>query len=343
VEYRRLPGLPPVPPEAGATTKALWHLRDQWLPAVYAATRRELRRFRPHVVNTHEPQGLSASIFTAIRHADVPHVHTAHDFNLFCVRTTFTRNGRFCGARCTDCLPQRLIRASAARRHVSYLIAPSDYVRQQHVDRAIIHPDAALTIPNGAPPGTSRLRQVSGRPLELGYLGSLVSHKGILTLLRTLASSRVTWRLAVAGSGPLESEVRRTAAGDARIRYVGYLTDEEKDRFLDSLDVLVIPSEWEEPAPLVAVEAAVRGLPTVVSDRGGLPETPEARVFASGNPDSLMQAIDWFHGAPDRLSRASRRLLASRERFLWSSHAKLVERVLLQAAEAKTGGVPVSG
>jgi glycosyltransferase involved in cell wall biosynthesis len=137
--------------------------------------------------------------------------------------------------------------------------------------------------------------------------------------------------LRIGGAGPLEEVVRAAAGCDSRIRYVGWIEDHEKDGFFDDLDVLIVPSEVEEAAALVAVEGAVRGVPCVVSDRGGLPETPAARAFRARDPHALREAVEWFL-SDERLAKASRRLLDLREQFLLSTHVESVERVLKAAA-----------
>lgn len=50
---------------------------------------------------------------------------------------------------------------------------------------------------------------------------------------------------------------------------------------LHAADVLLVPSVWEENAPLVLHEAAAAGLRIVASDTGGIPETaPGAALVA---------------------------------------------------------------
>ena len=179
VALEHLPGLPDLAREAGAASKAAWHLRDQWRPAVHVALKRQLRRFRPDVVHTHHPQGLSAAVFTAISACDLPHAHTAHDANAVCARITMTREGRFCGGRCLSCRPQRLTRVPLARRSLGRLIAPSDYFRDLHVRAGVVSADRAQTIRQGAQPGTARLRRIDpAHGLVVGYLGALADAQG---------------------------------------------------------------------------------------------------------------------------------------------------------------------
>jgi glycogen synthase len=328
IETVTLPSLPDLAREASSLHKAVWHLRDQWRLSVHRALERQLRRFRPDVVHTHHPQGLSAAVLTAVSACELPHAHTVHDANLLCSRITMTVDGRFCGGRCLSCRPQRLIRSSFLRRSLDRLIAPSDYFREMHVGAGVVRPERARTIRQGAKPGTARLREPGPESLTVGYLGALATHKGVPTLLKAFRSAPSGWRLRIAGSGPLEQAARREASSNPRIKVAGLVLEEAKDGFLNSLDALVIPSEYEENAPLVAVEAAVRGLPAVVSDRGGLPETAEASVFRARDAGSLLGALRRLATEPAELASRSRRLLESRESFLWASHVRRVEGAL---------------
>lgn len=331
-----LPGLPELPRDAHAARKAVWHARDQWIPGVHRATMRALETFRPEVVHTHAVQGLSAAVFTAIRRRGERHVHTAHDLGLLCARVTMTRGGEFCGGRCASCAVQRAIRGRAAASRLDLLITPSDHVRRRHLDAGLIGADRARTIRQGTAPAEPSPRGGGdlARP-ALGYIGTLSRIKGVATLLDAFATAPQEWRLELAGSGELEPLVRERASADERIRFHGRLDGEAKAAFFSGLDLLMVPSEWEENAPLVAVEAAVRGLPAVVSDRGGLPETPEAEVFRARDPAALREAVRRLVETPGLLAERSRALVEHREQFLWATHVAEVEQALTQVASAR--------
>jgi glycosyltransferase involved in cell wall biosynthesis len=332
----RVPSLPILDRSKPAPTRVLWHALDQWLPSVHGAVSKELKRFRPDVVMTHHPQGLSAAVFTAIAVRRLPHVHTAHDLNLLCARTTMTRDGEFCGGRCLGCRVQRTFRSTAIKLDLSRLIGVSRYICERHVRARIVPPERATALPLGADPGTARLRKLEGDSLTVGFIGTLAPHKGIRTLLTAMRWAGETWRLLVAGDGPLRPEVESAVRSDSRIEYLGHVMDDEKDAFFDRCDLIVIPSEWEEPATFVAVEAAVRGIPTVVSARGGLSEAPESRAFRSGAPEELLGAVRWYLEEPVRVEEASARLLAASPEYEWATHMSRVEALVEQVrAEAR--------
>jgi glycosyltransferase involved in cell wall biosynthesis len=324
-----LPGQAPVEHDASFPRKTAWHLRDQWSLNVHRALSRELRRFGPDVVQTNNVQGLSAAVFTAT--AGVPHVHTAHDLELLCIRTAMTRVGRPCAGRCADCLIQRAVRVPLARRSIDHIATVSAAVGRRLVGAGAARADEVSVVRLGVPSTDGRLRRIDPPSLRVGFLGALARHKGVKTLLEAFRSAPPTWSLVVAGEGPLEEDVRTAAATDPRIAYPGHVSGETKEALLDSIDLVVIPSECEEAASLVGVEAAARGIPAAVSDRGGLPETPEARTFRSGSAEDLVRALAWFCEG-DRLARSSEQLLARHEDFMWSTHAEELEAILHRVA-----------
>lgn len=330
----RLPRLPDLDQRVHPLPyRLLWHARDQWRPSVHFALTRELKRWRPDIVVTHEPQGLSAAVFTAVARLGLPHIHTAHDLNLLCARTTMTRDGEYCGGRCATCLIQRRVRGRALNLNLARLVCVSQYVCERHVEAGLVPRELTQVIRLGAQPGRARIRSLDGAELRLGFIGSLAAHKGILTLLDAFKRLPNRWRLLIAGTGPLRTRVEAAAGADRRISYLGHVTGERKDEFFDVLDLIVIPSEWEEPATFVVVEGAIRGIPAVVSDRGGLPEAPEARVFHARDPDDLLRGVRWFADDPDRLEAASKRLLDRQREFRWSTHVEHVERLCVDVLE----------
>jgi glycosyltransferase involved in cell wall biosynthesis len=294
---------------------------------------RELKRFRPDVVHTNECQGLSAAVFSAIDRLAVPHVSTAHDLNLLCARVSMTRDGAFCGGSCTLCRVQRTIRGGIVKRHLSRLISVSEFIQRHHVDAGVVPSSRAIVVRLGSDTSQATPRLLEGGALRLGFLGSVSRHKGVATLLTAFASAPPDWSLVVAGTGDMSLAVAAAARADSRISYLGQIGAPEKEEFFRRIDALVVPSEWEEPAALVSAEAIARSIPALVSDRGGLPDTPEGIVFASGDPLSLRAALDRLADDPDFYASVSRRLFERRDEFSWETHQRNVESVYAAALE----------
>ena len=54
---------------------------------------------------------------------------------------------------------------------------------------------------------------------------------------------------------------------------VGFLKHKEVLNFLNTSEIAVVPSRWEEPFGRTALESSSRACATIISNRGGLPET----------------------------------------------------------------------
>ncbi|MEI6634394.1 MAG: glycosyltransferase [Chlamydiota bacterium] len=186
------------------------------------------------------------------------------------------------------------------------LIAPS--ARAREIYAAIGVPaERILVIPHGAPPfpglpAGSALAPYDGtRPLVIGYAGTVMPHKGVITLLRAVRRfppSRV--RLAVYGRAyPARFErffnkvAGRFPAGQVTVR--GMYRPEDLPAILAGVDLLAIPSLWHETFNLVLWEAWAAGLPVLASRVGALADFVrdgvDGLVFPPGDWRALSAAI----------------------------------------------------
>jgi len=59
---------------------------------------------------------------------------------------------------------------------------------------------------------------------------------------------------------------------------LGFLNHRQVLDFLKFSEIAVVPSRWEEPFGRTALESSSRGCATIISNRGGLPETTDYRI-----------------------------------------------------------------
>ena len=145
-----------------------------------------------------------------------------------------------------------------------------------------------------------RLDPAVARSRELVFLGRLVSDKGIDVLLDALAELRQRGRdlmLTVIGTGPEEAALRARALrlGVAtQVRFAGILRGAALVEALNAHQLLVVPSVWEEPFGVVALEGLACGLLPVVTRSGGLPDAVGGcgLVVAKGSPTALADGIE---------------------------------------------------
>ena len=112
---------------------------------------------------------------------------------------------------------------------------------------------------------------------ELLFVGSLHRTKGVDVLLDAWARvlrEMPDAKLRIVGDGPMEAELRASAAGlpsPANVRFVGRISRGEVAQAMDEARALVVPSR-SEGFGLVILEAMARARPVIASNVGGIPE-----------------------------------------------------------------------
>lgn len=173
---------------------------------------------------------------------------------------------------------------SALRRAAAVVPSSEDYARHSRLWPAMsdrIHPiSPPCQLRTG---GVPRFRRGSGQ--HVGFLGRIVEEKGLEYLVEGfLAQARPEDRLLIGGDhtkiagGSVIDRVRRSAAGDERVEFLGFLPDEALADFYASLDVFALPSVNSlEAFGIVQVEAMMCGVPSIASDIPGV-RTPVQRT-----------------------------------------------------------------
>ncbi|MGJ6126755.1 glycosyltransferase family 4 protein [Mycolicibacterium sp. Y3] len=269
---------------------------------------------RPDVVHAH---GWILNSCLSLRLSAAPLVATLHDYGLSCAKKTLIQGSALdtaCEgrrpARCTKCsveaygllkgLPTamglwesrrrfgrvtRFLPISAAVEAASLHDVPTErieripsFVADSIFDEA--HSDPPKMLPSG--------------PFVI-FVGALGEHKGV--------------GLAVAAHEMMRTAVPLVMIGTERsdtIRYPGTpsrpvltLTDISHPQIMASLAaaaVAVVPSRWQEPLGLVAIEAMAAGTAVVATDVGALPEVVRhgstGLVVAANDPAALAVALD---------------------------------------------------
>ncbi len=181
----------------------------------------------------------------------------------------------------------------------------------------------------------------NSRRLRFAFAGRFVPEKGIPILLeaaRILRDQGQKFEVLLIGDGPERTRLDAQIARDGLehcVRITGFLQGAELAAALDEVQVVVMPSVWEETAGLSAIEQMMRGRPVIGSDIGGLGEVigDGGLTFPPGEPDALARCMKQAledRGIIDSLGRkalARARQFFMRERMI-GEHARLYRNVM---------------
>ena len=139
----------------------------------------------------------------------------------------------------------------------------------------------------------------SPRNRDLIFVGRLIPEKGADLLLESLAMLRerqIRPSATIVGDGPQREELQRqadTSGLQEQVQFAGVVTGEALAHLLNRHRVLVVPSRWEEPFGIVALEGLACGCLVVASDGGGLPDAVGlcGHLFERGSAETMTERI----------------------------------------------------
>lgn len=173
--------------------------------------------------------------------------------------------------------------------------------------------------------------------IKLICVSRLIDRKGISYLLRALATLP-DCHLTLAGDGPKEPALRQLAKHlglGHRVRFRGYVPNEELCREYQKADLFVLPTLAEAQGNVI-LEAMSCGLPVVATAVGGIPEMIEDGVngylVPPGDVPKLATAIAKLARDPEqRLAVREANLKKIAGKFSWPVNVDQYESVYCEA------------
>jgi glycosyltransferase involved in cell wall biosynthesis len=266
---------------------------------------------QPDVIHIHKiyPQ-LSVAPVVVAASRRVPIVQTAQDYEFISANPADDAGhkvDRF-STRLTDRVANTVSYQFRRRFHVPKVtrwIVASEFMGRAYASRGIraeVLPFFTLSIQSA---GRAEEKVFDDRH-GLAFAGRLDARKGIPDVVE-IARRNPDLPVTIAGMGELEREVRQAAAELKNLEFAGRLDAKGVRDLYAGARVALVPSRWEEPAGLVALEAMLEGTPVVAYASGGLANYVEA----------ISGGVVVSQGDVDRLDEAATQLHADRE--LWAT------------------------
>ncbi|WP_348261022.1 glycosyltransferase family 4 protein [Telmatobacter sp. DSM 110680] len=300
----------------GLVTKIQVSLGQFGLPtAAQSRFKNSLFEFRPDVVHVHNwfPT-LSPSLFNICSRENVPVVHTLHNYRLLCVNATLFRDGNVC----EDCIGTTFrtpgILHSCYRgstvgsavatagmlthwsigtwsRSINRFVALTEFARHKLLEGGL-PADKVVVKPNFIDPDPG---PGAGRGGYFLFAGRLTEEKGIRVLLECWKHGQDLPKLKIAGTGPLENEVRAAVSTMPNVEWLGARSSDEVIGLMADASALLCPSQWYEGMPRVVIESLAVGTPIIASRIGCYPEMivdgETGALFPAGDALSLRSSL----------------------------------------------------
>lgn len=200
-------------------------------------------------------------------------------------------------------ITERRSQIKKACANVDLFIAPSEFLRKRFVEFGIPEEKIKL-IPHGINRGFFKdFKREGSQRIRFGFVGTILPAKGIDLLIRAFnriegdrAELKVYGSLFPCQGFEYYPKYLKELAKSRNIRFMGAFAPGNIASVFSGIDLLVVPSIWNENCPLIVLEAFSTNTPVIASRIGGLPELVTDKenglLFEAGDTDGLYDTME---------------------------------------------------
>jgi glycosyltransferase involved in cell wall biosynthesis/GT2 family glycosyltransferase len=157
----------------------------------------------------------------------------------------------------------------------------------------------------------TKIKETPPYPIKFGFLGTVMPHKGTHILLE--AAKRLPkdkYKLIIYGLAEREylNQIKANYS-NLNISLKGKYEPSQLPEIVNSVDVMVIPSIWEECAGLVVLESIALKTPVIISRIGGMPDFVQEGIngytYSHSSPNNLYAIMKHLIDNPNEIQRLS--------------------------------------
>lgn len=277
-----------------------------------------IQKEQPDVAHLHIFYGnLTSSILPVLKKYNIPSVMSVHEYRVLCPTylmldqqhniCELCSNGNYIHALQKKCNKGSLANSAISALecfirdkyfdytdYIDRFIMVSKFIQKKHLEykpslkQKSIHLYNFIDLHQHASP-------VSAGKFYL-YIGRLSHEKGLLTLLNAFIHFP-DLELKIAGDGAIRQILEEFIVTHKmnNVTLLGFLNQNQIKALQEDTKFLIIPSEWYENNPMVAIETMAMSKPIIGADIGGIPELIKhdgnGFLFNPKSVDNLIQAI----------------------------------------------------
>ena len=314
--------------------KILWHLIDIYNLGYRSKIHQLISDISPHIIHTGNLCGLSCIIWHIAKKFQIPIVHTLRDYYLLCPQQSMIKEARSCDRQCLVCYSYSLAKKMLSQ-HVDAVVGISNFILNRHLQfsdfknasyRCVI-PNSIVKLP---------IIQKS-KQFRIGYIGRLSPEKGIELMVEAfMKSNHQGYQLVIAGEGNKQYVAR--LKDKFQLESVHFIGKSNPLDFFNLIDLLIVPSLWDEPFGRVVIESYVFHIPVLIADNGGLSELHKlgvSKLFSTESFEPLQKLLNEYFSGDLTFDESIFDVIINRytEEKIVSAYNELYQKLLLNSNE----------
>lgn len=243
---------------------------------------------QPALVHYHNFLGLSFAIADVVKERNIPTLYTPHNYhlidpNLYMIKkdfnkwsnTDFQENSELVlHYPNKDYAPRKAKALDLLNNKIDHTLAVSKRVRELLCEFG--GDTNKISVVNQIPKldFTRKYDTDNFTPMRFAFIGGAMPHKGVHNILIASqflepsdAEIHIWGFISIGYKKALESFPSKL-----KIKFCGEYTTNDLPKIAESCDAVIIPSIWEDCAPLVLAECLALGLPVIGARIGGIPD-----------------------------------------------------------------------
>jgi len=249
--------------------KILWHTLDSYNFIGTDRIKEVLLKEQPDIVHSSTIEDISPYVWKISKNLGFKVIHTLRSYTLLCPNATMFKNNKNCATQCLSCrtitFPKKLL-----SKYVDVVVGISDFVLKKHLEYGYF-PNAEPKVifnPVKIPKIEIKKNSISKKnEIIFGYVGRIEPAKGIEFLLKYFPEE---YKLFLYGKS--EEKYLEELQKKYKERQIYFKGFEIPKKIYSTIDILIVPSLWNEPFGRIVPEGNAYKIPVLVSNRGGLPE-----------------------------------------------------------------------
>ncbi len=232
-------------------------------------------------------------------------------------------------------------RFERAIRKADLIISASKFIKKRLVEKFPFLQGKIEVLYNGVdtrifkPIAKMKKRGDAAKDFLVFFAGNIWKEKGFDVLLKAAKGlQKENVKVLIAGSftpetNPLHKQFEEHSPEN--VAYLGLIKHDDLPEYCANADITVIPSRWEDPCPLVVMEAMSCGTPVIGSRTGGIPELIDNEknglLITPGSVSALKDAIVWCKNHPNELKNMGVEARKKALRFDWKIISEQLRKI----------------
>jgi glycosyltransferase involved in cell wall biosynthesis len=255
--------------EQNSIKKILWHSIDSYNFIGTDRIKKILSKEQPNIIHSSTIEDISPYVWKISKNLGFKVIHTLRSYTLLCPNATMFKNNKNCTTQCLSCktitFPKKVI-----SKYVDTVVGISDFILKKHLEYGYF-PNAKQDIifnPVKIPEIDIKKSLISKKnEIIFGYVGRIETAKGVEFLLEHFPKE---YKLFLYGKG--EDKYVKKLQKRYKEKQIYFKGFETPKKIYSTIDILIVPSLWNEPFGRIVPEANSYRIPVLVTNRGGLPE-----------------------------------------------------------------------